>query len=107
VVEADATDPWTWEALEPERIRAVAVLLPEDETNLQVSRLLRGEVCMKRVVSRVHDATQAGPFTELGVQVINPSLSPVVELEYLLLYPSVSSLITDLEARPSWRSATG
>lgn len=28
---------------------------------------------------------------------INPSLSPVVELEYLLLYPSVSSLLTDLE----------
>jgi Trk K+ transport system NAD-binding subunit len=31
------------------------------------------------------------------VQVINPSLSPVVELEYLLLFPSVSSLMTDLE----------
>jgi Trk K+ transport system NAD-binding subunit len=28
---------------------------------------------------------------------VNPSLSPVVELEYLLLYPSVSSLIGDLE----------
>jgi CPA2 family monovalent cation:H+ antiporter-2 len=39
----------------------------------------------------------AQPFTDLGVQVINPSLSPVVELEYLLLYPSVSSLIADLE----------
>lgn len=33
----------------------------------------------------------------MGVQAINPSLSPVVELEYLLLYPSVSSLLTDLE----------
>jgi Trk K+ transport system NAD-binding subunit len=33
----------------------------------------------------------------LDVQVINPTLSPVVELEYLLLYPSVSSLMTDLE----------
>ena len=97
IVEADATDPETWEALEPENIRAVAVLLPEDERNLEVSRLLRGEVCMKRVVSRVHDATQAASFHELGVQVINPSLSPVVELEYLLLFPSVSSLMSDLE----------
>jgi Kef-type K+ transport system membrane component KefB/Trk K+ transport system NAD-binding subunit len=97
IVEADAADPETWEALEPENIRAVAVLLPEDEQNLQVSRLLRREVGMKRVVSRVHDATQAAPFHELGVQVINPSLSPVVELEYLLLFPSVSSLMTDLE----------
>jgi Kef-type K+ transport system membrane component KefB len=97
LVEADPTDPWTWEDLEPENIRAVAVLLPEDEANLQVSRLLRGDVCMKRVVSRVHDATQVRPFDELGVQFINPSLSPVVELEYLLLYPSVSSLMTDLE----------
>jgi Trk K+ transport system NAD-binding subunit len=97
IVEADATDPWTWEALEPENVRAVAVLLPEDERNLEVSRLLRGEVCMKRVVSRVHDATKAALFHELGVQVINPSLSPVVELEYLMLFPSVSSLMTDLE----------
>lgn len=97
LVEADPTDPWTWENLEPENIRAVAVLLPDDEDNLKVSRLLRGEVCMKRVVSRVHDATQARPFDELGVHFINPSLSPVVELEYLLLYPSVSSLMTDLE----------
>jgi Trk K+ transport system NAD-binding subunit len=29
--------------------------------------------------------------------VVNPALSPVVELEYLLLYPSVSSLMADLE----------
>jgi Kef-type K+ transport system membrane component KefB len=97
IVEADATDPWTWEELEPETLRAVAVLLPEDERNLEVSRLLRGEVCMKRVISRVHDATQAGRFHDLGVEVINPSLSPVVELEYLMLFPSVSSLMTDLE----------
>jgi Trk K+ transport system NAD-binding subunit len=33
----------------------------------------------------------------LDVGVVNPSLSPVVEMEYLLLYPSVSSLIGDLE----------
>jgi trk system potassium uptake protein TrkA len=97
LVEADPTDPGTWEMLEPETIRAVVVLLPEDEANLKVSSLLRGEVCMERVISRIHDATRAGPFSELGVQVINPSLSPVVELEYLLLYPSVSSLISDLE----------
>ena len=97
LVEADPLDPETWAALEPENIRAVAVLLPEDEANLEVSRLLRGDVCLKQVVARIHDATQSGPFSDLGVQVINPSLSPVVELEYLLLYPSVSSLMADLE----------
>ena len=97
LVEADARDANTWARLEPETIRAVAVLLPEDESNLAVCRLLRERVGVERVTSRAHDATQAGRFHELGVQVINPSLSPVVELEYLLLYPSVSSLITDLE----------
>jgi Trk K+ transport system NAD-binding subunit len=62
-----------------------------------VCELLRNELGIQRIVSRVHDATQVSAFTELGVQVINPSLSPVVELEYLLLFPSVSSLMTDLE----------
>ena len=52
---------------------------------------------MARVVSRADDATHIQLLAEMGVQVINPSLSPVVELEYLLLYPSVSSLLTDLE----------
>jgi trk system potassium uptake protein TrkA len=97
LVEADACDADTWAGLRPETIRAVAVLLPEDEANLAVSRLLRERLGVERVMSRAHDATQAGRFHELGIQVINPSLSPVVELEYLLLYPSVSSLITDLE----------
>lgn len=97
IVEADAAHPATWDDLNPDTIRAVAVLLPEDELNLEVCRLVKGALGLGRVVSRVHDATQAQPFTELGVQVINPSLSPVVELEYLLLYPSVSSLIADLE----------
>lgn len=96
-LDADPFDPRTWETLEPERIAAVAVLLPEDERNLEMSRLLRNEVCLERVISRVHDATQMNSFTELDVPVINPSLSPVVELEYLLLFPSVSSLMTDLE----------
>lgn len=97
ILEADPLDLRTWEMLEPERIEAVAVLLPEDERNLKVSRLLRNEVCLERVISRVHDAVQMNSFTELNVAVINPSLSPVVELEYLLLFPSVSSLMTDLE----------
>jgi trk system potassium uptake protein TrkA len=96
-VQGDAGDRVIWEALEPETIRAVAVLLPKDEANLLVCELLRNELGIQRVVSRVHDVTQASAFTELGVQVINPSLSPVVELEYLLLFPSVSSLMTDLE----------
>jgi Kef-type K+ transport system membrane component KefB/Trk K+ transport system NAD-binding subunit len=96
-LEADPLDLRTWDGLEPERIEAVAVLLPEDGRNLKMSRFLRNEVCLDRVISRVHDATQANRFTELSVPVINPSLSPVVELEYLLLFPSVSSLMTDLE----------
>jgi trk system potassium uptake protein TrkA len=97
LVQGNALDPATWSTLEPEMIRAVAVLLPEDEVNLKVARYLREGLGIHRVVSRVHDATQGPLFTELGVQVINPTLSPVVELEYLLLFPSVSSLMTDLE----------
>jgi Kef-type K+ transport system membrane component KefB/Trk K+ transport system NAD-binding subunit len=96
-VQGDATDRAVWQALDPETIRAVAVLLPDDGANLRVCRLLRSEFSIRRIVSRIHDATQAPHFTELGVQVINPSLSPVVELEYLLLFPTVSSLMTDLE----------
>jgi Trk K+ transport system NAD-binding subunit len=96
-VQGDALDPATWSGLEPESIRAAAVLLPDDEDNLEVCRLLSDELGIRRIASRIHDATLAPSFTELGVQVINPSLSPVVELEYLLLYPSVSSLMTDLE----------
>jgi Kef-type K+ transport system membrane component KefB/Trk K+ transport system NAD-binding subunit len=96
-VEGDATEPATWQALDPRTIRAVAVLLPEDEVNLTVSRLLREEFGIDQVVARVHDATQTKPFTDLDVGVVNPSLSAVVEMEYLLLYPSVSSLISDLE----------
>jgi trk system potassium uptake protein TrkA len=95
--EGDATERATWEPLEPATIHSVAVLLPEDEDNLKVSRLVREEFDIQQVVARVHDATQTKPFTDLGVGVVNPSLSPVVELEYLLLYPSVSSLIGDLE----------
>ena len=97
LIHGDALDPATWATLEPETIRAVAVLLPDDEANLEVSRYLRDELGVGRVVSRVHDATWSSAFTDLDVQVINPTLSPVVELEYLLLYPSVSSLMTDLE----------
>ncbi|MFC2046610.1 monovalent cation:proton antiporter family protein [Chloroflexota bacterium] len=97
LVEADAADTGTWSALQPETIRAVVVLLPEDDRNLKVCQVLRAEVGIDRIVSRAHDATQIQYFTEMGVQAINPSLSPVVELEYLLLYPSVSSLLTDME----------
>jgi Trk K+ transport system NAD-binding subunit len=94
---ADAMDPITWERLDPQTILAVAVLLPDDAMSLEVCQLLRNQIGLQRVVSRVHDATQTSVFSELGVQAINPSLSPVVELEYLLLYPSVASLMTDLE----------
>ncbi len=96
-VQGDARVLEMWKSLEPETIRAVAVLLPNDETNLEVCQLVQSELDVPRVISRVHDATRVQQFTKLGVQAINPSLSPVVELEYLLLYPSVSSLMTDLE----------
>ena len=96
-IHADARDLDVWKALDPTTIGAAAILLAEDPLNLEVSRLAREKVGIQRVVSRVNDATQIGLFTEMGVQVINPSLSPVVELEYLLLFPSVSSLMTDLE----------
>jgi Trk K+ transport system NAD-binding subunit len=52
---------------------------------------------VERVISRVEDAAEVADFSALDVQAINPTLSPVVELEYLLLYPSVSSLMTDLD----------
>jgi trk system potassium uptake protein TrkA len=97
LVNADATNAATWLALEPETIRAVAVLLRDDERNLRICQVLRGKLGMERVVSRADDATQIQLLAQMGVQVINPILSPVVELEYLLLYPSVSSLLTDLE----------
>ncbi|HID64890.1 MAG TPA: hypothetical protein EYP49_19400 [Anaerolineae bacterium] len=93
----DATERATWDALKPKVIQAVAVMLPDDQLNLEVCRLVRTELGIEQVVARVHDATQAHLFTELSVRVVSPSLSPVVELEYLLLYPSVSSLMTDLE----------
>jgi Trk K+ transport system NAD-binding subunit len=72
-------------------------MLPDAEISLQVCRLLRNGVGVDQVIARVHDATQTQAFSDLGVRVVNPSLSPVVELEYMMLYPSVSSLMADLE----------
>jgi Trk K+ transport system NAD-binding subunit len=97
VVNANAVDAAAWLALGPETVRAIAVLLRDDERNLEVCQVVRAELGMDRVVSRADDGRQIQLLTEMGVQVINPSLSPVVELEYLLLYPTVSSLLTDLE----------
>jgi Trk K+ transport system NAD-binding subunit len=96
-VEGDAACPTTWTGLEPQTIQAVAVMLPDAEISLQVCRLLRNGVGIDQVIARVRDATQTQDFTDLGVRVVNPSLSPVVELEYMMLYPSVSSLMADLE----------
>jgi Kef-type K+ transport system membrane component KefB/Trk K+ transport system NAD-binding subunit len=96
-VRGDAADPEVWAALGPDTIRAVAVMLPDDHTSLAVARHVRDGLGIEKVVARVHDATRSRDFHEIGVEVVNPSLSPVVELEYLLLYPSVSSLIGDLE----------
>ena len=96
-VSGDARDVETWLPLKPETIEAVAVLLPDDEQSLAVSRLAREKLGIDHVTARVHEPNNAKAFADLGVEVVNPSLSPVVELEYLLLYPSVSSLISDLE----------
>ena len=96
-VQGDATNSELWAELDPSTIQAVAVMLPDDAASLQVARLVREELGIQHVVARVHDATLSREFSDLGVEVVNPSLSPVVELEYLLLYPSVSSLIGDLE----------
>jgi Kef-type K+ transport system membrane component KefB/Trk K+ transport system NAD-binding subunit len=96
-LQGDATDPATWVDLKPESIQAVAALLPDDEINRRVCRLAQTELGVGHVVVRLHDATEASSFAHKGIKVVNPTLSPVVELEYLLLYPSVSSLMTDLE----------
>jgi len=96
-IQGDATSRALWNELEPDTIQAVAVMLPDDDDSLQVVALLRDGLGIERVVARVHDATRSQEFSELGVGVVNPSLSPVVELEYQLLYPSVTSLIADLE----------
>ena len=93
----DARELDTWQSLDPETIEAVAVLLPDDEEGLAVSRLAREELGIDHVTARVHEPANSKTFADLGVEIVNPSLSPVVELEYLLLYPSVSSLVTDLE----------
>jgi Trk K+ transport system NAD-binding subunit len=97
LVQGDARQRATWEELGPETIQAVAVLLPDDDDNLTVSRLVREELGIGHVAVRVHETAQTKRFTDMDVEIVNPSLSPVVELEYLLLYPGVSSLITDLE----------
>ncbi len=96
-VHGDVTDPDTWAGLDPRTIRGVAVMLPDDDLNYRVSRMLCGQMGVEHVVARVHEATRTQSFVDLGVRTVNPSLSPVVELEYLLLYPSVSSLLGELE----------
>lgn len=96
-VQGDARQIETWQTLEPETIEAVAVLLPDDKDSLVVAGLAHNALGIDHVAARVHDPAHAKAFTELGIEVVNPSLSPVIELEYLLLYPSVSSLIGDLE----------
>ena len=96
-VEGDAACHATWTGLEAQTIQAVAVMLPDSEINLQVCKLLRNGVGVDQVIARVHGATQIQDYTDLGVRVVNPSLSPVVELEYMMLYPSVSSLMADLK----------
>ncbi|HSJ59555.1 MAG TPA: monovalent cation:proton antiporter family protein [Anaerolineae bacterium] len=96
-VRGDAREPETWATLKPETIEAVAVLLPNDEDSLAVARLVRRTLGIDHVAARVLEPSRSKEFANIDVAVVNPSLSPVVELEYLLLYPSVSSLIGDLE----------
>ncbi|MBN1661259.1 MAG: cation:proton antiporter [Anaerolineae bacterium] len=93
----DAANPATWRELEPDQIQAVATFVPDEKSNLEVCRLLRNGLGFDQVIARVHDATWTRTFMDLGVCVVNPSLSPVAEMEHLMLYPSVSSLMDDLE----------
>lgn len=97
LAEGDARDLTTWQALEPETIRAVAVMLPDDGENLEVVELARERLGLEPVAALIHDAALARRFADLGAQVVNASLSPIVEMEYLLLYPTISSVLTDLE----------
>jgi Trk K+ transport system NAD-binding subunit len=96
-VHGDATERALWERLEPETIQGVAAVLHDDDESLRACRLARAEMGLDHVVARVENAARAAEFKDLGVGIVNPSLSPAVELEYLLLYPSVSSLLGDLE----------
>ena len=97
LVEGDARELATWQALQPETIQAVAVMLPDDGQNLEVAALVRERLGIEPVAALVRDAALARQFADLGALVVNASLSPIVEMEYLLLYPSISSVLTDLE----------
>jgi Kef-type K+ transport system membrane component KefB/Trk K+ transport system NAD-binding subunit len=96
-VHGDATKRELWERLEPETIQGMAAVLHDDDVSLEACRIARGEFGLDHVVARLENAARAPDFKDLGVGTVNPSLSPAVELEYLLLYPSVSSLLGDLE----------
>jgi Trk K+ transport system NAD-binding subunit len=96
-VHGDAREPTTWSSLGTDNIQAVAAMLPDEDANLAVCRLLREQLGIEQVVARVRDATRTGSFADLGVSVVNPVLSAVGEMEHLMLYPSVSSLMDDLE----------
>jgi len=94
---ADATEPATWSGVDTDHVQAVAAMIPDEEANLALCRLLREALGVEQVVARVRDATWTRAFANLGVMVVNPSLSPVAEMEHMMLYPSVSSLMADLE----------
>lgn len=93
----DASELATWSGLQADHVQSVAAMLPDEEANLALCRLLREELGVEQVVARVRDATWTRAFANLGVIVVNPSLSPVAEMEHMMLYPSVSSLMADLE----------
>ncbi|MGD8398845.1 MAG: monovalent cation:proton antiporter family protein [Anaerolineae bacterium] len=93
----DATDPGTWSDLEVDNVQSVAAMLPDEEANLALCRMLREEFGVEQVVARVREPTWTRAFSDLGVMVVNPSLAPVAEMEHMMLYPSVSSLMADLE----------
>ncbi len=96
-VQGDATELATWLEMGTHNIESVAAMLPDEEANFELCRLLQEQLGIKRVVARVRDATWTRAFADLGVMVVNPSLAPVAEMEHMMRYPSVSSLMADLE----------
>ncbi len=96
-VQGDATELDIWNQVGPDRIQAVAAMLPDEGDNLALCRMLREQLGIEQVVARVRDATWTRAFADLDVMVVNPSLAPVAEMEHMMLFPSVSSLMADLE----------
>lgn len=97
VISGDFTREEFWQQIQPETIQAVALLLPDETKTLQICQLLKSKFGIDQVAARVQDPIYSEDFHELDVQVVNPTLALVMEFEYVLLFPSVSSLMASLD----------